>query len=133
MSKLIGGWTNMDEYSKEEEAWKELENRPKAPKLDPIETQTFGPLGVDSILDERGKRYGKFRDHAAATQAIKAAIRHGLINSDNVLADDQQEALEMIAHKIGRIVNGDPDYADSWVDIAGYAQLVADRLHGRER
>jgi hypothetical protein len=34
----------------------------------------------------------------------------------------------MIAHKIGRILNGDPNYADSWIDIAGYAQLVADRL-----
>lgn len=34
----------------------------------------------------------------------------------------------MIAHKIGRILNGDPNYADSWIDIAGYAKLVADRL-----
>jgi len=41
---------------------------------------------------------------------------------------DQQEALEMIAHKIARILNGDPNYVDSWVDIAGYAKLVADRL-----
>ena len=39
----------------------------------------------------------------------------------------------MICHKIGRIVNGDPDYADSWIDIAGYAKLVADRLEtGKE-
>lgn len=125
MSKVIGGWTNMDEYTKEEEAWKELEASRSREKQD--------PLKIDTVLDERGKRYGKFKDHASATQAIKAAIRHGLINADNVLADDQQEALEMIAHKIGRIVNGDPDYADSWVDIAGYAQLVADRLQGRER
>lgn len=49
------------------------------------------------------------------------------------LAPDQQEALDMICHKIGRIINGDPDYADSWHDIAGYAQLVADRLNGVER
>jgi hypothetical protein len=34
----------------------------------------------------------------------------------------------MVVHKIGRILNGDPHYADSWVDIAGYAKLVADRL-----
>jgi hypothetical protein len=47
--------------------------------------------------------------------------------------DDQREALDMIAHKIGRILNGDPNYADSWVDIAGYAKLVADRLEsGKE-
>jgi hypothetical protein len=39
----------------------------------------------------------------------------------------------MIAHKIGRILNGDPDYIDSWDDIAGYAKLVADRLRGNEK
>ena len=49
------------------------------------------------------------------------------------LDPDQREALEMIAHKIARIVNGDPNYADSWVDIAGYATLVADRLQGVEQ
>ena len=36
----------------------------------------------------------------------------------------QEEALEMIAHKIARIINGDPDYKDNWHDIAGYATLV---------
>lgn len=44
------------------------------------------------------------------------------------LAPDQKEALEMIAHKIGRILNGDPNYHDSWHDIVGYTKLVADRL-----
>jgi hypothetical protein len=46
---------------------------------------------------------------------------------------DQAEALDMIFHKIGRILNGDPNYADSWIDIAGYAKLVADRLEGKVR
>jgi hypothetical protein len=49
------------------------------------------------------------------------------------LDSDQKEALEMIVHKIARILNGDPNYADSWVDIAGYAKLVADRLEGVAR
>jgi hypothetical protein len=44
------------------------------------------------------------------------------------LAFYQRESLEMIAHKISRIVNGDANYMDSWVDIAGYAQLVIDKL-----
>jgi hypothetical protein len=39
----------------------------------------------------------------------------------------------MIVHKIGRIVNGDPDVTDHWVDIAGYATLIADRLEGNAR
>jgi len=45
-----------------------------------------------------------------------------------MLNNDQREALEMIAHKIARILNGDPNYADNWIDIAGYATLVANRL-----
>jgi len=86
---------------------------------------------VDAILTERGKRYGKFKDHADTTQDLKNLIARHL--GAKHLANDQQEALDMICHKIGRIINGDPNYADSWVDIAGYAKLVADRLEGIER
>lgn len=81
---------------------------------------------IDAVLVERGSRYGNFEDHARITQAIKHEIRQG--DSYTKMEDDMVEALDMIAHKIGRIVNGDPRYADSWVDIAGYAKLVADRL-----
>ena len=81
---------------------------------------------VNITLDERGKRYGPFTGHAHITQAIKAAMHD--TPKWATLAPDQTEALEMIAHKIGRILNGDPDYADSWVDIAGYATLVVNRL-----
>lgn len=85
---------------------------------------------LNAILAERGSRYGTFVGHAAVTMALKGVIDAELAKRDKELADDQQEALDMICHKIGRIINGDPDYADSWVDIAGYAQLVADRLSG---
>ena len=86
---------------------------------------------VDTILDERGARYGKFTTHAEITQLLKCVIFNS--RDDLELAADQREALEMICHKIGRIINGDPNYVDSWVDIAGYAKLVADRLNGVER
>jgi hypothetical protein len=89
------------------------------------------PLTVDEVLTERGKRYGLFKDHANVTQQLKG-VMFGF-NPSLRLENDQKEALEMIAHKIGRIINGDPDYADSWVDIAGYAKLVADRLEGNSR
>ncbi len=84
---------------------------------------------IGEILDERGKRYGKFKDHAEISQRLKYVVSA----RKDVLADDQREALEMICHKIARIINGDPNYADSWIDIAGYAQLVADRLQRVER
>lgn len=88
---------------------------------------------VDAILDERGKRYGTFTGHAAIAQLYKQETANFLTTLNKVLANDQQEALDMIFHKIGRIINGDPNYADSWVDIAGYAKLVADRLEGKVR
>jgi hypothetical protein len=47
---------------------------------------------------------------------------------EEMLAPDQREALEMIVVKIARIINGDPNCADSWRDIEGYARLVAERL-----
>lgn len=81
---------------------------------------------INEVLTERGKRYGDFESHATITQAIKYNIRQG--ESFTRMEDNMVEALDMIAHKIGRIVNGDPRYADSWADIAGYAQLVANHL-----
>ncbi len=35
-----------------------------------------------------------------------------------------KESFQMIANKIGRILNGDPLYKDSWTDIIGYATLI---------
>ena len=77
-------------------------------------------------LNERGNRYGAFDSHAQITQELKQTMV--ATGKWNKLAPDQKEALEMIAHKIGRILNGDPNYDDSWIDIAGYSKLVADRL-----
>lgn len=89
---------------------------------------------IDATLDERGRRYGAFKDHAKITQELKRALFRHMDQVSRVEPDaDQLEALEMICHKMGRIVNGDPDYVDSWVDIAGYAKLVADRLEGVAR
>lgn len=79
---------------------------------------------IEKILKERGIRYGNFESHASITQDIKRAMR-GEDSNWYRLSDAQAEALEMIAHKIGRILNGDPNYKDSWVDIEGYAHLVS--------
>ena len=85
---------------------------------------------VNLTLDERGSRYGSFTGHADITQELKLVIAYHLGSRKKRLANDQQEALDMICHKIGRIINGDADYADSWHDIAGYASLVDKRLNG---
>ena len=81
---------------------------------------------IEDVLVERGRRYGAFPEHARITQALKGVMQ----STPNWarLAPDQKEALEMVVHKVGRILNGDPDYADSWTDIVGYAKLAEQRL-----
>lgn len=85
-------------------------------------------MNINETLDQRQKTHGIFTDHAQISQKLKAIIsvqyRYGS------LEDDQKEALEMIMHKVARILNGNPDTHDHWHDIAGYATLVANRLKG---
>jgi hypothetical protein len=90
-------------------------------------------VSVDKTLDARAEMYGKFKDGAALMQSIKRELSAHAAKHNKTFADDQWEALEMIVHKIGRIVNGDPDVTDHWVDIAGYATLIAERLEGNAR
>lgn len=111
----------------------DLNDAPTQEELDEVleAASILNPSTLDEVLNERGSRYGSFLKHAIITQRFKAVMT----DTPNwiKLDDDMVESLEMIAHKMGRILNGDPSYADSWVDIAGYAQLVADRLQGKER
>ena len=91
-------------------------------------------MSVHSILTQRGARYGNFTDQAEHCLTIKGTI-FGLMGIEKVqtLKSDQIEAISNIANKLARITNGDPHYHDSWQDIAGYAQLVADRLIADEK
>lgn len=111
-----------------------LQVPPGAGTVETSWTATSNDQGdIVATLTARGHRYGKFSGHAQVTQEIKRVMSRHAIAMNKTFTDSQWEALEMIAHKIGRIVNGDPNYADSWVDIAGYAKLVADELEGVER
>lgn len=84
-------------------------------------------MDTKEMLKARGNRYGRFDGHAGVTWGLKREMKRSR-QWDN-LPDDMKEALDMIAHKIGRILNGDPEYDDSWRDIAGYATLIVQRLN----
>lgn len=84
--------------------------------------EPYRQAALTATLNERGQRYGDFGKHAQITQDLKAVMAD--TPNWETLTPSAKEALEMIAHKIGRILNGDPTYADSWHDIAGYATLV---------
>lgn len=79
---------------------------------------------IKNILTERGSNYGDFGEFALVSITLKSVVEE----CGNKLSAVQKEALDMIMHKIARILNGNPNYADSWADIAGYAQLVVNEL-----
>lgn len=87
-------------------------------------SNTTSSLG--SVLQERGSRYGDFINNANVSQDLKCIMEQS--TNWNNMDNDMREALHMIAHKISRILEGDYTYDDSWVDIAGYSTLVAERL-----
>lgn len=95
---------------------------------------TFGTLncprteGVDSTLAARDPKYGEFTAQCVVISGIEDAMHHS--RNWGFLPPDMKESLGMIASKIARILNGDPDYIDSWHDIVGYARLIEKRLEG---
>lgn len=85
-----------------------------------------------TLLNERGRTHGDFTDHARYTQQIKDVIRRAgeerIERRQSRLTSVQEEALDMIAHKIGRILAGNPNFKDHWDDIEGYARLASERV-----
>lgn len=83
-------------------------------------------METSEILKERRKTHGSFPANARIMQLLKKNMRS--TKNWQILSDTQREALEMVAHKIGRILTGDPNWLDHWDDIAGYSKLVADDI-----
>ena len=83
---------------------------------------------AETMLSEREKTHGDFIDHARVTWRLKQVLKDESEIMGKNLSPVQNEALEMICHKIGRIFAGNPDFIDHWDDIAGYATLVAKNL-----
>lgn len=101
---------------------------------------------INTTLIERGKNYGDFKGHALFTQMFKTLMEADwealgwLLNEAKIAklestsrTASQREALEMIAHKLGRILNGNANYADSWHDIAGYATLIENQINNKDK
>ena len=86
------------------------------------------PQEIEAMLMDREVQYGKFARQAEIAQALKLRIKTALLARGRILLPDQLEALDMIMHKVARIVNGNPQNIDSWRDIAGYASLVVQSL-----
>lgn len=81
---------------------------------------------IADTLEERQKTHGAYEDHARVTQQIKDIMQAE--RGWGALTFSQRETLDMIAHKIGRVLAGNPNFHDHWHDIAGYSTLIANQL-----
>ena len=81
---------------------------------------------IKEVLNQRQSTYGSFTKNAEVSQMLKYFMTQG--TNYKQMPVPHREALEMIVHKIARIVNGDPNYIDNWVDIIGYSQLVIEEI-----
>ena len=77
---------------------------------------------VTKALEDRESQYGPFVENARITSEIMAVMQSGKTWEQQ--PNTSKEAMRMIAHKIARIVNGNPFYEDNFLDIAGYAELA---------
>ena len=95
-----------------------------APSLDSVPNQLKGT--TMDIINERAKTHGLYKHTAAWSQSIKDMFR-GSPNWQH-MNDGQKEALEMIAVKLARLLNGNPQFPDHWDDISGYGKLGANSI-----
>jgi hypothetical protein len=84
------------------------------------------PKSIQELLAARAKTHGDFRVHATCSQDLKRVMQQQA--KWDRLRSVQQEALDMIQHKVARILAGNPDTIDHWDDIVGYATLAANQL-----
>lgn len=81
---------------------------------------------MQTTLTQREVNYGSYNAHAHTAQCLKGVMENS--SKWQSLSNEQKESLHMIAHKVGRILNGDPNFIDSWRDLAGYATLIVNSL-----
>jgi hypothetical protein len=76
---------------------------------------------VTDLLHDRGLVHGKWEENARLSWYFQLVLMSGANWKE--LSNSQRVALQMIVHKIGRILSGDMNYRDHWDDIIGYAKL----------
>mgnify|MGYP006914385477 CR=1 FL=1 len=75
-------------------------------------------MNINETLKDREQTHGNFHEGALVFCSIV-----NYIEKAKNLDSSHRYAATMIATKLARILNGDPNNADHWRDIAGYAML----------
>lgn len=83
-------------------------------------------MNLTETLNDREDKYGDFGKLAEAIQAMKNVARSapGWLAMNAV----QREAMDMAIVKQCRLLYGDPQVRDSWLDLSGYAHLAVEQM-----
>lgn len=84
------------------------------------EADAFKPSTTSALIAERHNTHGDWHEQSRLAQELKIAVTSRAVGK---LKPHQLEAVEMILVKISRIVTGNPNEPDHWMDIQGYALL----------
>lgn len=87
-------------------------------------------MSVEETLKERGNVHGDFECNARVSQVLKAVMQQA--PNWSKLTNVQKEALEMMQHKIARLLCGNPNSMDSIRDVLGYGQLYFNAVQETE-
>lgn len=79
---------------------------------------------MTQIIELRARTHGDYEQNASTAQSLKEMFRQS--SGWGNLKPQQRESLDLIATKLGRILSGDPQHADHWLDLGGYAKLGED-------
>jgi hypothetical protein len=74
-------------------------------------------------IPNRDEQHGGLEAVGQISQNLKGCIRAGC--NWHRLTPAQREALDMMMHKVARILSGDSQLRDHWLDAAGYPLCIA--------
>ena len=78
-------------------------------------------MNLNEIRNERAKTHGKFEDGAEVFATLTAPITQAL--NDGQISNVQHYGLVMAMAKVTRILVGNPNEKDHWIDGANYFLL----------
>jgi hypothetical protein len=90
----------------------------------PVSEGRTYPTSPEDILSARARTHGDYAAMAKTFEALSDVMNAACPLKQTT--PGQRFAIFMILVKLARIANGDPDYADHWDDVAGYARLGRD-------
>lgn len=88
-------------------------------------------LEINEILEQRAKTHGDFTKNSELSQMFKKFVKEFSKGKD--MPYPIREGLDMILHKISRVICGNHLEPDHFRDIAGYATLITKYLEGLKK